>query len=142
MTGPIVVGVDGSPTAQRAAHKARDLAIRLGVPLHVVSAHTDATIEHVNSGSDKWVVSGADNALYIAEQVVKGLRTPGLKIQAGSAQGKPSEALIDYAEKADAEMIVVGNQRMRGARRVLGSVANSVSHNATCDVYIANTYAE
>lgn len=142
MTGPIVVGVDGSPTAQRAAAKARDLARRLEVPLHVVSAHTDATIEHVNSGSDQWVVSGADNALYIAESVVKGLRTPGMKIQAGSAQGKPAEALIDYAEKAGAEMIVVGNQRMRGAKRVLGSVANSVSHNATCDVYIANTYVQ
>ncbi|EXF24860.1 universal stress protein UspA [Nesterenkonia sp. AN1] len=142
MTGPIIVGVDGSPTAQRAAHKARDLALKLDVALHVVSAHTDATIEHVNSGSDQWVVSGADNALYIAEQVVRGLRTPGLKIHAGSAQGKPAEALIDYAEKAGAQLIVVGNQRMRGARRVLGSVANTVSHTAGCDVYIANTYVD
>lgn len=142
MTGPIIVGVDGSPTAQRAAHKARDLALKLDVPLHVVSAHTDASIEHVNSGSDQWVVSGADNALYIAEQVVRGLRTPGLKIIAGSAQGKPAEALIDYADKAGAQLIVVGNQRMRGARRVLGSVANSVSHTAGCDVYIANTYVD
>ncbi|WP_218221117.1 universal stress protein [Nesterenkonia sp. Act20] len=142
MTGSIIVGVDGSPTAEKAAQKARDLARRLEVPLHVVSAHTDATIEHVNSGSDQWVVSGADNALYIAEQVVKGLRTPGLKIVAGSTHGKPAEALIAYAEKVGAEMIVVGNQRMRGARRVLGSVANSVSHNASCDVYIANTYSE
>ncbi|GAA1113743.1 universal stress protein [Nesterenkonia jeotgali] len=142
MTGPIVVGVDGSPTAERAAKKARDLALKLGVPLHIVSAHTDASIEHVNSGSDQWVVSGSDNALYIAEQVVRGLRTPGLKIHAGSAQGKPAEALIDYAEKTGASMLVVGNQRMRGARRVLGSVANSVSHNAGCDVYIANTYLD
>ncbi len=53
MTGPIIVGVDGSPTAQRAAQKARDLALKLDVALHVVSAHTDATIEHVNSGSDQ-----------------------------------------------------------------------------------------
>lgn len=142
MTGPIIVGVDGSPTAQRAAQKARDLALKLDVALHVVSAHTDATIEHVNSGSDQWVVSGADNALYIAEQVVRGLRTPGLKIHAGSAHGKPAEALIDYAEKAGAQLIVVGNQRMRGARRVLGSVANTVSHTAGCDVYIANTYVD
>ena len=37
-------------------------------------------------------------------------------------------------------LIVVGNRRMRGIGRVLGSVANSVAHNATCDVYIANTY--
>jgi nucleotide-binding universal stress UspA family protein len=36
-------------------------------------------------------------------------------------------------------MIVVGNRRMRGIGRVLGSVANSVAHNAPCDVYIAKT---
>jgi nucleotide-binding universal stress UspA family protein len=37
-------------------------------------------------------------------------------------------------------MIVVGNRRMHGLGRVLGSIANSVAHNASCDVYIANTY--
>ncbi|MDR6688658.1 hypothetical protein J2Y41_004253 [Arthrobacter sp. 1088] len=29
---------------------------------------------------------------------------------------------------------------MKGLGRVLGSVANSVPHNAPCGVYIANTY--
>jgi nucleotide-binding universal stress UspA family protein len=31
---------------------------------------------------------------------------------------------------------------MRGIGRLLGSVANSVAHNAPCDVYIANTYED
>jgi nucleotide-binding universal stress UspA family protein len=39
-------------------------------------------------------------------------------------------------------MIVVGNRRMQGIGRVLGSVANSVAHNAPCDVYIAKTDAD
>jgi nucleotide-binding universal stress UspA family protein len=39
-------------------------------------------------------------------------------------------------------MIVVGNRRMHGIGRVLGSVANSVAHNAPCDVYIAKTDAD
>ena len=34
---------------------------------------------------------------------------------------------------------MVGNRRMQGLGRVLGSVANSVAHNAPCDVYIAKT---
>ena len=38
MTGIIVVGVDGSETALRAAQTARDLAVSLGATLHVVSA--------------------------------------------------------------------------------------------------------
>lgn len=141
MPGPIIVGVDGSPTSRRAAEKARDLAVRLEAPLHVVSAHTENEITHIKSGSDQWIVSSADNARRIAEDVARQIRTPEVEIVPLSAHGKPSEALIGYAERAGAQMIVVGNQRMRGASRVLGSVANSVSHNAGCDVYIANTYS-
>lgn len=141
MSGPIVVGVDGSPTAQKAAETAKDLAVKLEAPLHVVSAHTEDTITHAK-GSDQWVVSDSDNALYIAEQAAKRLDAPSLRIVPASQHGKPSDALISYAEKIGAHMIVVGNQRMRGVTRVLGSVANSVSHNATCDVYIANTYGD
>lgn len=139
MSEPLVVGVDGSPTAYRAAEKARNLALSLRAPLHVVSAYTRDEITHVKSGADQWIISSADNALETAKQVVKALRTPELTIRAASAYGKPSEALIAYAEKNGAQMIVVGNRRMRGMARMLGSVANSVSHNATCDVYIANT---
>lgn len=141
MPGPIIVGVDGSPTSRKAAEKARDLAVRLKAPLHVVSAHTENEITHIKSGSDQWIVSSADTARRIAEDVARHIRTSEVEIVPLSAHGKPSEALIGYAERAGAQMIVVGNQRMRGAARVLGSVANSVSHNAACDVYIANTYS-
>lgn len=113
MPGPIIVGVDGSPTSRRAAEKARDLAVRLEAPLHVVSAHTENEITHIKSGSDQWIVSSADNARRIAEDVARQIRTPEVEIVPLSAHGKPSEALIGYAERAGAQMIVVGNQRMR-----------------------------
>lgn len=140
MSDPIVVGVDGSPTARKAAERARDLAHQLEAPLHVVSAHTEDEITHIKSGSDQWVVSSADNALRIAENVARHLRTSGLDLHTASAHGKPSDAMVAYAQRVGAQMLVVGNRRMRGMARVLGSVANSISHKAGCDVYIANTY--
>lgn len=142
MTGPIIVGVDASPTARKAAEKARDLAATLSAPLHVVSAYAEDRTEVVNSGSDQWVASEADNARYQAEKVSEAIKEPGVEILPHSVRGKPAEALTSYAEKVNAEIIVIGNQRIRGVGRVLGSVASSVSHNATCDVYIANTYAD
>ena len=39
----------------------------------------------------------------------------------------------------DADVIVVGNKGMQGVRRILGSVPNSVAHQAPCDVLIAFT---
>lgn len=139
MSGIIVVGVDGSGTAKKAAEAARDLAAAVGASLHVVSAFDSDRTEVFGSGSDQWIVSDADGAEHVARSVADSL-TGDVKVTYSAARGKPAEALIKEAERLSARMIVVGNRRMRGIGRVLGSVANSVAHNATCDVYIANTY--
>ncbi|WP_104062883.1 universal stress protein [Arthrobacter sp. 4R501] len=139
MSGIIVVGVDGSGTAKKAAESARDLAAAVGASLHVVSAFDSDRTEIFGSGSDQWIVSDADSAEHVAKTVAEAL-AGSIKVTYSAARGKPAEALIKEAERLDAKMIVVGNRRMRGIGRVLGSVANSVAHNATCDVYIANTY--
>jgi nucleotide-binding universal stress UspA family protein len=53
-------------------------------------------------------------------------------------QGAAS-AILGIAESEDADLIVVGNRGMTGARRVLGSVPNSVAHGARCAVLIVPT---
>ncbi|WP_247048490.1 universal stress protein [Arthrobacter rhizosphaerae] len=139
MTGIIVVGVDGSETAMKAAETAAGLAASMGATLHVVSAFDSDRTEVFGSGSDQWIVSDAGEAEKVARGVADRLRTPELSVTYSAARGKPAEALINEAERSDARMIVVGNRRMRGIGRVLGSVANSVAHSAPCDVYIAKT---
>ena len=139
MTGIVIVGVDGSVTARKAAETARDLAASLGASLHVVSAFDNDRTEVFGSGSDKWIVSDAGDAERVARNIAESLRTPALNVTYAAARGKPAEALVDEAARSGAQLIVVGNRRMQGLGRVLGSVANSVAHNAPCDVYIAKT---
>jgi nucleotide-binding universal stress UspA family protein len=50
-----------------------------------------------------------------------------------------ASAILDIAQSQDADLIVVGNRGMTGARRVLGSVPNSVAHGARCAVLIVPT---
>jgi nucleotide-binding universal stress UspA family protein len=140
MTGTIVVGVDGSETARRAAESARNMAVALNAPLLVVSAFNSDRTETIGSGSDKWIISDAADAEKAAKSIAASFSTDGLAVTYAVVRGKPAEALIREASRVEASMIVVGNRRMRGLGRVLGSVANSVAHNAPCDVYIANTY--
>jgi nucleotide-binding universal stress UspA family protein len=45
--------------------------------------------------------------------------------------------LIRLAEECDADLLVIGNRGME--RRVLGSVPNTVTHKATCSVYVVKT---
>lgn len=139
MSGIIVVGVDESYTARKAAESARDLAAALDASLHVVSAFDTNRTEVVGTGSDKWTVTDADAAEHVARTVAESLGK-SVNVTYSGAMGRPADALISEAVRVQASIIVVGNRRMKGIGRVLGSVANSVAHNAPCDVYIANTY--
>ena len=54
--------------------------------------------------------------------------------------GDPADAILDVAEEQSADLIVVGNKGMTGAKRfLLGSVPNKVSHHAPCSVMIIRT---
>ena len=54
-------------------------------------------------------------------------------------EGDPADAILDVAEEQSCDLVVVGNKGMTGIGRVMGSVANRVSHLARCDVLIVPT---
>ena len=141
MTRMIVTGVDGSETAARAAQTAAMLAGALGAEVLVVCAYGKYEVERVQTGREEFVFSSEAAAQEVAAEAVKPLRAeyPELRITAKAEEGKPAEALVRVAEKAGADIIVVGNKRVQGLARVLGSIATDVAHKAPCDVYIAHT---
>jgi nucleotide-binding universal stress UspA family protein len=139
MSGVIVVGVDETRTSKKAAETARDLATALSASLHVVSAFDTDRTEVVGTGSEKYTVTSYDAAEHVARTVADSL-VGNVNVSFSAARGRAADALIQEAIRVQARIIVVGNRRMQGIGRVLGSVANSVAHNAPCDVYIANTY--
>ena len=53
--------------------------------------------------------------------------------------GSIGRELLAVADEVDADLIVVGSKGMQGARRVLGSVPNTISHQADCSVLIIQT---
>jgi nucleotide-binding universal stress UspA family protein len=141
MTKHIIVGVDDSATAAHAAEVAADLAQRLGAVLHVLTAAEEKESERVGVGTDTITISTYDEALAVATNVADSLTRDGLEIEVHctARYGRPHEALIDEAKRHPDALIVVGNRRMQGAGRILGSVANSVAHHAPCDVYVVKT---
>lgn len=140
MSGLIIVGVDGSPTAGKAAQVAADLAGATGARLHVVCAYAHDRVAEIQEGTDHWLLTTADEADRTARKVTESLAVaPGVEVSSSGAPGKPGDALVEEAERLDATLIVVGNKRVQGLARILGSVAADVAHHAHCDVYIAHT---
>jgi nucleotide-binding universal stress UspA family protein len=136
----IVVGVDGSETAGRAAATAADLAAALKADLLVVSAFTANPGERHEAAEDE-ALTTREVAEQLANGVAGPLRAthPDVTITADAEPGKPAEALVHAAEYAGASLIVIGNRRVQGVSRILGSVAVDVVRKAPCDVYIAHT---
>jgi len=55
-------------------------------------------------------------------------------------EGDPADAILDVAEESGADLIIVGNKGMTGAKRfLLGSVPDKISHHAPCSVMIIRT---
>ncbi len=134
-----VVGTDGSETAARAAQRAGELATATGASLHVVCAYSKGGRGSITVGSDSFDVSGLTSAEQVAEQQAATFRGRGLTATSAAIERKPADALMAEAERVEAELIVVGNRRMQGVSRILGSVANEIAHNAPCDVLVVKT---
>jgi nucleotide-binding universal stress UspA family protein len=139
----IVVGTDGSETAKRAVDEATRLAKALDAELHIVSAFKPLTGAHVTgaptAAAKVWQPLPDSRVEAILEQAAAGARFRDVKHKTHSSDDDPADALIAVAKQVDADMIVVGNKGMQGARRVLGSVPNKVTHNAPCNVLIVST---
>lgn len=139
MTQPVIVGADGSEPARQAVRNAARLATALGAPLHVVCAYEKLEVATLNEGGDAYRYASDEEALEIAQREASRV-SDGLTVVPVAVQGKPADALISVAESSDAGLIVVGNKRVQGMARLLGSIASSVAAKAPCDVYIAHTH--
>ncbi|MEO9246960.1 universal stress protein [Citricoccus nitrophenolicus] len=142
MTSTIITGVDASETAAAAARKAAELASALDATLHLICAYGRYESTTFESGPEKFHYSNEEEALKTAESVARSVRGDfaGLTIRAEAAEGKPGDALVKAAERLRADVIVVGNKRVQGMARMLGSIARDVASQAPCDVYVAYTH--
>lgn len=142
-TGRLVVGTDGSPTATLALDEATRLARALGAELHIVSAYEPlrgVRIVGAPEGAAKvWAPLPDSNVEAILSEAAAAARMRGVTVQTHAIDGDPADALVEVASRVGAGTLVVGSRGMHGARRLFGSVPNSVSHRAGCNVVIAAT---
>jgi nucleotide-binding universal stress UspA family protein len=141
MYSSIVVGTDGSPTAEIALGKAIELARLAGAKLHIVSAYAPAHAK-VTGGApagEGFAAAPDYKADAALQRALSRLGGEGLEVEEHSPKGDPAEALVTVAGETDADLIVIGSVGMRGARRLLGSVPNKVAHTSGCDVLIVHT---
>jgi nucleotide-binding universal stress UspA family protein len=142
----MVVGTDGSDTAEEAVRQAIDLARLTGATLSVVSAFQPVSGRRVRGEAEGAPADIAnqigprEDVNLVLDAAAAKARAAGVEVQTHPVQADPADAILNVAEEVDADLIVVGNKGMTGARRyLLGSVPNNVSHHAPCSVIIVRT---
>jgi nucleotide-binding universal stress UspA family protein len=137
----IVVGIDGSPTAQIALEKAIELARASQARLHVVSAYepVPARVTGGAPAAEEYQVTPSFKADAVLERALDRAGGDGIEVEEHAPKGSAADALIAVAEESGADLIVIGSVGMKGAKRIFGSVPNSVSHRSPCDVLIVHT---
>ena len=146
MFGRIVVGTDGSETATEAVNQAADLAKQVGAGLMIVSAFEPVPPSRLREERQQvptdiaHTVSPREDVEATLVEASKIAQGKGVEVSTFSRQGDPADAILDVAEEENADLIIVGNKGMTGAKRfLLGSVPNKVSHHAPCSVLIVRT---
>jgi nucleotide-binding universal stress UspA family protein len=143
----IVVGTDGSPSAQRAVRWALGEARLRKAPLHIVHAWTVPLMEalpepwllatpigHTDDELEDRLAAGAREFLEATVAEAKAA-APELDVIGELAEMRPAAALLAAAR--DADLLVVGSRGHGGfAGLLLGSVSSQCVHHAPCPVVV------
>jgi nucleotide-binding universal stress UspA family protein/nitrite reductase/ring-hydroxylating ferredoxin subunit len=120
----LLLATDGSKTADRAARKAYDLADSLGARVTMVF------VGHPATGA---LITADTIATYAGEVPTEVL----------TVSGDPTKEILDAARRVDADLIVIGNKGMTGAKRFLtASVPGRVSEQSDRDVLVCRTVVQ
>jgi nucleotide-binding universal stress UspA family protein len=141
MNGCIVVGTDGSETAEQAVTAAIELARAFHQPLHIVSAYRPATVAPADVPAEyAEMVQPQFRVESVLANAESRCRIAGIDSVIYPIPGEAAEAILDVAEKVNAALIVVGNRGIASKTRfLLGNVPSKVVHHAPCSTHVVHT---
>lgn len=142
----VLVGTDGSETAELAVRHAAAIAVACGCRLTVLSAFSDPDAQDLAEVQDqlpedlRWQVTGVAQAEERAKAASNLARQLGADAHPRVERGAPADVILDVLDVGDFDLVVVGSRGLSSPTRfILGNVPNAISHHALCDVAIIHT---
>lgn len=137
--GPVVAGIDGSPTSDQVLAAAYAQASLLRTSLTIVHTWTDLRLEAVNGFgiTPELLQQTAQHAHEIVSERLAGYTTdyPDVPVTTTIVADGPAHQLQTAA--ADAQLLILGTRGRGGfTGLLLGSVSQTVLHHAPCPILI------
>jgi nucleotide-binding universal stress UspA family protein len=141
----IVVGTDGSSTANLAVERAGAVAADCDAELVIVCAYEPDSKPDPEAqralGRDAWMVVGSGPAESLVSTAADRAYAAGAKnVRTSTVKGPPVDVLDHAVARARADLLVVGNVGLNTLTgRILGSVPQSLARRSGVDVLIVHT---
>ncbi|MDX8052187.1 universal stress protein [Lentzea sp. BCCO 10_0798] len=137
--GPVVVGVDGSPTSEAALAFAFEAASMRGRSLTAVMCWQDFMVESADSATRltvDWGQVEAEEQRLLAQRLAgRQEKYPDVQVHRVVLRDRPVRALMRYG--AEAQLLVVGSHGRGGfTGMLLGSTSQALVYNAPCPLAI------
>lgn len=137
--GPVVVGVDGSPTSEAALAFAFETASMREAGLTVVMCWQDLMMANAYGSSRftvDWEQVGEDERRLLAQRLAGWQeKYPDVRVRSMVLRDRPVRALIRYG--AEAQLVVVGSRGHGGfTGMLLGSTSQALVYNAPCPLAV------
>ena len=147
----ILVPLDGSEVSASSLPAARQLAQSLGARVHLlqVSSQTEefAVLRGAEFGTmgsdysqqvlDEVMTAQRDRIERYLDEVEAGLTSDGLAVVKAVEDGQPADKIVDYAEAAGIDLILMSTHGRGGVRRFLvGSVTDKVIRSTHLPVLV------
>lgn len=136
VTGPVVLGVDGSPSSDAATAFACEAAAVRGVPLVAVHAWTDLVVDPEMAALMDWDAVAERERTVLAERLTGWVeKFPDVVLEQVVVRDLPAHALVERSGAA--QLVVVGSRGRGGvASLLLGSTSHGVLQRGRCPVAV------
>ncbi|MFC4360284.1 universal stress protein [Halobium salinum] len=131
----IIIAVDGSDEARRAARRGLRLAQDFDATVDVLSVVEQKALRLTETSAEKAQLrERGEAALTEIEELASEIGHP---VTTKLPEGKPAVRISEYADEQDADLIVVGRQGLTGlGRRLLGGVTERLLHRSDVPVLV------
>ena len=130
----VICAVDVNDYDQDVIDLAATFARQFGVDLDLV--HTTLFPDPNNAAWPAYL--GSPNVLIEDNHRLRKIRTnvPDVAVNHHHLSGFPVEKILDFVEKQDPPLLVLGTHARRGVARIFGSVASKILRHASCPVMV------
>ncbi|MYR07180.1 universal stress protein [Gordonia sp. SID5947] len=143
VTGPVVVGVDGSPVSKSAIVLALQQAALLNTSVVAVHSYPGFTSQMFYGEAEQLLRQLHEEATELIGEQLAGHRDdqPDVEVETVVAAQPAAQCILEAAR--DAQLVVLGSRGRGGFRGLLlGSTSRAVLHVAPCPVMIVRSHPE